>query len=334
MASIRDVAAKAGVSVSTVSLVLNNKGSISEETRRRVLEVVDELGYIRSSRARSLRDNESRVIGYAWDKRRSEFNPVLDNFLYAMLRHAEANGRNLLLFSTEGSREVETYHELVMTKRVDGFVLSHTVQDDPRFVYLHDSGVPFVAFGRSNTPLDHAVHWVDVDGQSGTHAATEHLIAHGHRRIGFIGWPAGSVSGDNRRLGYQRALREFDIDADPATVIRTENSIRDGFEAGVALLALPKRPTAVVCVSDVIAAGALRAFAAAGARIAITGFDDTPIAEFMHPTLTSLKQPVGRAAEILIEMLLCQLDGRPTTIRQALLPPELIIRESSLIEPA
>lgn len=331
MPSIRDVAQQAGVSVATVSLVLNDKGNISPETRLRVLEVVAELGYIRSARARSLRDQQSRVIGYAWDKRRSEFNPVLDNFLYAMLRHAEANGRNLLLFSTESSTEVDTYRDLVVSKRVDGFVLSHTVQDDPRFVYLHESGVPFVAFGRSNTPLDNDVHWVDVDGQSGTHAATEHLIQHGHRRIGFIGWPVGSVSGDSRWLGYVRALRECDIMPDPAIEIRTENVIRDGFTAGEKLLKSANPPTAVVCVSDVLAAGVLRAFNAAGATIAVTGFDDTPIAEFMHPALTSLRQPVGRAAEVLIEMLLAQLDSHPMTLRQALLQPELIIRESSTL---
>jgi DNA-binding LacI/PurR family transcriptional regulator len=331
MPSIRDVAEQAGVSVSTVSLVLNDKGNISPETRQRVLEIVEQLGYIRSSRARSLRDQQSRVIGYAWDKRRSEFNPVLDNFLYAMLRHAESYGRNLLLFSTENSIEVDMYRDLVASKRVDGFVLSHTVQNDPRFVYLHQSGVPFVAFGRSNTPLDNDVHWVDVDGQSGTHAAAEHLAQHGHRRIGFIGWPEGSVSGDSRWLGYARALRECDIAPDQATEIRTENNIRDGYVAGERLLQAADPPTAVVCVSDVIAAGALRAFAAAGARIAVTGFDDTPIAEFMHPTLTSVRQPVGRAAEVLIDMLLAQLDGQPPTIRQALLQPELIIRESSTV---
>ncbi|NOG52062.1 MAG: LacI family DNA-binding transcriptional regulator [Chloroflexi bacterium] len=166
MPSIRDVAEEAGVSVATVSLVLNEKGSISPETRQRVLEVVDRLGYIRS-RARSLRDNQSRVIGYAWDKQRSEFNPVLDSFLYAILRNAEAHGRNVLVFSAEDSTDVAIYRELAAAKRVDGFVLSHTVQDDPRFVYLHEAGVPFVAFGRSNTPLDDEVFWVDVDGQAG-----------------------------------------------------------------------------------------------------------------------------------------------------------------------
>lgn len=331
MPSIRDVAELAGVSVATVSLVLNDKGAISPDTRQRVLEVVEQLGYTRSSRARNLRDNLSRVIGYAWDKRRSEFNPVLDNFLYAMLRHAETYGRNLLLFSTENSTDVSTYREMVNSKRVDGFVLSHTVQDDPRFVYLHENRVPFVAFGRSNTPLDNEVHWVDVDGQSGTHAAAEHLIQHGHRRIGFLGWPVGSVSGDSRWLGYARAMKECDLTLDPAIEIRTQNTIRDGFFAGQAMLAAAHPPTAIVCVSDVLAAGALRAFTAAGVRIAATGFDDTPIAEFMHPALTSLRQPVGRAAEILIEMLLSQLDDQPVNAQRVLLQPELIIRESSTL---
>lgn len=331
MPSIRDVAEEAGVSVATVSLVLNEKGAISPETRQRVLEVVDRLGYIRSSRARSLRDNQSRVIGYAWDKQRSEFNPVLDSFLYAILRNAEAHGRNVLVFSAEDSTDVAIYRELAATKRVDGFVLSHTVQDDPRFVYLHEAGVPFVAFGRSNTPLDDEVFWVDVDGQSGTHAATEHLIRHGHQRIGFVGWPVGSVSGDSRWLGYMRAMRECGFEPPAALDVRVTNHVREGYEAGRRLLDLETAPTAVVCVSDVLAAGVMRAFAAAGVQIAVTGFDDTPIAEFMHPSLTSLRQPVSRAAEILIEMLVAQLDGQPISSRQVLIQPELVIRGSSTI---
>ncbi len=331
MPSIRDVAEEAGVSVATVSLVLNEKGSISPETRQRVLEVVDRLGYIRSSRARSLRDNQSRVIGYAWDKQRSEFNPVLDSFLYAILRNAEAHGRNVLVFSAEDSTDVAIYRELAAAKRVDGFVLSHTVQDDPRFVYLHEAGVPFVAFGHSNTPLDDEVFWVDVDGQSGTHAATEHLIKHGHQQIGFVGWPAGSVSGDSRWLGYMRAMRECGYTPPAEYDIRVMNHVREGYEAGQRLLDLDSPPTAVVCVSDVLAAGVMRACAAAGVRAAITGFDDTPIAEFMHPSLTSLRQPVNRAAEILIEMLVAQLDGQPISSRQVLIQPELVIRGSSTI---
>jgi DNA-binding LacI/PurR family transcriptional regulator len=333
MVSIRDVAEAAKVSVSTVSLVLNNKGNISQETRDRIMSTVAEMGYTPNSRAKNLRDNQSRVIGYAWDKRRSEFNPVLDAFLYALLRDAEINGRNLLLFSTESSENIGVYQELVASKRVDGFILSHTGQDDPRFAYLMKANVPFVAFGRSNSALDDDAYWVDVDGQAGTYDATSHLIGMGHQRIAFVGWPVGSVSGGDRYNGYSHALFDARLDEDERLLARVENNVADGYRAAEKLFRQKRTPTAIVCVSDVIAAGVARYLHEYQIQVALTGFDNTPIAEFMHPTLTSVQQPVTEAAEVIIKLLISQLEGIDLRTRNYLLKPELIVRESSSVFP-
>jgi len=332
MASIKDVADRAGVSVTTVSLVLNNKGNISQQTRERVLEAVRDLEYTRSIRARNLRDQQSRVIGYAQFSERGEYNPLLDRFLWELVQIIEGIGRHVLLFNTDNANMVAPYRELIESQRVDGFVLSYTERADPRFAYLHQAGFPFVAFGRSDTPLDEVTYWVDVDGRAGTHQATTHLIELGHRAIGFIGWPEGSASGDRRYQGYLDALSQHGLELEPVYVQRSLNDSANGHECAERLMSLPNPPTAIVCVSDVMAIGAMQFCARDGHRIAITGFDDTPTAAFLYPTLTSVRQPTQLAAKILVDMLLDQFNGHNIKHKQHLLTPQLIVRASSTLE--
>jgi len=330
--SIKDVAKQAGVSIATVSLVLNNKGNISEETRQRVLQTVERLGYTRSIQARNLREQQSRTIGYAQRTQRGEFNPLLDRFLYELVNRIEPTGRHLLLFQSEPKVRITPYEELIKSRRVDGFVLSYTEAGDERFRYLHEAGVPFVAFGKSSTELDNVTHWVDVDGQYGIYIATEHLIQQGHRRIGFIGWPPGSASGDLRFQGFQDALTDYGIAIQPDLICRAHNQIEHGHQAAQKLLQLPQPPTAVVCVSDILAIGAMQYFNQANRRLAITGFDDTPTAAFTYPALTSVRQPIEEVTKLLVDMLLAQLDGQTVLVKQHNLKPELIIRASSLLD--
>ncbi len=330
MPSIKEVARAAGVSVTTVSFVLNNKGNISDETRQRVLNVIADLDYTPSAHARNLRDNQARVVGYAWDKTRDRFNPVLDNFLYEMLRLCEQSGRNLLLFSNDAEIGLDPYRTLIDSRRVDGFILSHTRQNDPRFEYLYNANIPFAAFGRSNSPIDELVAWVDVDGSAGTAAATHHLIQQGHEKIGFIGWPIGSVSGDRRYFGYMQTAERAGLPQPDKYVMRATNDSASGYHAAQHLLTLPTPPTAIVCVSDVIALGVLRYRIESSCQVAVTGFDDTPIAEFSYPALTSVRQPIAAVAELLVEMLFLQLDERDILTPHHLLKPELVVRASSL----
>lgn len=332
MPSIKDVARKAGVSITTVSLVLNNKGNISPETRERVMDVVREMDYTRSIHARNLRDNESRVIGFAQSYKRTSLNPVLDQFLYEMVKRLEAAKRHILLFTVDQDSSTDEYRSLIDSRRVDGFVLSFTEQNDNRFAFLYEADVPFVAFGRSFSYLDDLTHWVDVDGASGVHQATEHLIAYGHRRIGFIAWPEGSASGDSRYHGYREALQAHGIAYEPHLTVRTTDSVTSGYAAAQSLLELPDAPTAIIAASDTLAAGAVHCMIGMGRRVAITGFDNTPIAEFMYPALTSIQQPIEAVAEITVAMLLAQLEGRDITQKSHLLEPELIVRASSTLD--
>ncbi|MFW5691829.1 MAG: LacI family DNA-binding transcriptional regulator [Chloroflexota bacterium] len=332
MVSIKDVAKHAGVSVTTVSLVLNNKGNISQDTRRRVLNAVERLGYTRSIRARNLRDQQSRIIGYAQASDRGEFNPLLDHFLYDLVHLVEASDRHLILFKTSSQRSLDPYRELIKSQRVDGFILSYTEAGDSRFRYLYEKEMPFVAFGRSLTEYDEMAHWVDVDGEHGLYLSAMHLIDQGHENIAFLGWPEGSASGDMRFAGFLRALEERGIPFRSELVARTENYVHNGFASMAELMQCMPKPTAVAAVSDALAIGAIQYLHQIGVRLAVTGFDDTPTAAYMSPPLTTVRQPIDEVSALLVEMLIDQLEGRAVQEMNHVLKPELIIRKSSTLD--
>lgn len=336
MVAIKDVAKRAGVSTATVSYVLNNRESISQATRERVLRAAAELGYRPSVIARGLQDGRSRMLGYSWTPvPEGQYNPILDRFLQSMAEAATRHGYHVLaLPAPTVTNEIEVYRELVRTNRVDGLILSATNLDDPRIRYLLDEGFPFVAFGRSNPAWDFP--WIDVDGTAGVRRAVEHLLALGHRRIACLTWPASSLTGQHRLAGYLQAMREAGLPAEGEPVVReVENDYASAYSAARGLLAAEGdgRPTAIVCVSDLIALGVLNAASDAGLQVgrdlAIAGFDDSPIATYARPPLTSIRQPVAEVAERAVRMLLALIGGEPVEERHVLLEPTLVIRAST-----
>jgi DNA-binding LacI/PurR family transcriptional regulator len=333
MISIREVAQAAGVSVTTVSYVLNNRGNISEETRQKVLEVVEKLGYVPRIGAQSLRDNRARIIGYPWnfDYNPRETNNILEEFLHHTMFYVEQRGRHLLLVRAPTEGGLAVYDDLIKSQRIDGFILSHTAPHDERLPHLYKSHFPFVAFGRSMSPLDDVMSWADVDGTGGIRLVVQHLFEQGHRRLAFITWPPGSLPGDERFRGYTETLAELGLSFDPDLVTVAEHRVAAGYQAGQHLMRLPNPPTAIIAVSDTVALGAMQAFRDMGRYAAITGFDDMPIGEFHTPSLTSVQQPIMEIAAILADMLIQQIDEPDTYLpQQHLLLPSLVIRESSL----
>jgi len=337
--TIKDVARRAGVSIATVSYVLNKSASVSEVTRARVLDAVAELGYRPSAVARGLRARESRTIGYSWHRVPADYwHPILDRFLYSMAEAAEAQGYHILTFTSRpNSKPWLPYEELILTGRVDGFILSDTDRDDERIRYLMNRGFPFVAFGRACERESEKwdFPYVDVDGEAGVRQAVEHLLALGHRRIGLIAWPETSLTGYYRYQGYVRALQVTGISPDPAWIVRAEHTEGSGRQAMHALLNLQtdRRPTAVVALSDLMAIGALNAVYEEGLQpgrdVALVGFDDIPTAQYLHPPLTTLRQPIIEVGERVVSMLLRLIRGKELTERKVLLPPTLIVRGSS-----
>ena len=334
--SMSDVARLAGVSQTTVSFILNDTpGShIPQETRDRVLAAVSELDYRPNVSARNLRTQSTNLIGFGFDDPANVTSqPIIDRFLYSTILSLEADGYHLLTFVTGNRADTRPYRELYRRGQVAGFVVANTNDNDPRIAGLIEEKIPFAAFGRANETW--SFPWVDVDGVNGMEQVVAHLTAAGHRRIGLITWPTGSKAGSHREQGYRHGLAAAGLSPDPAWVVRGENLVQTGAEGAATLLALPEtqRPTAIACVSDIIAVGALNAAAAAGRIVgrdlAITGYDDSATAEFLHPPLTSVRQPITDVGRAIVGRLLGELRGETAEPQGLLLNPRLIVRQSS-----
>lgn len=333
MPTIKDVAREAGVSIATVSYVLNNKPvSVSEETRRLVWEAVERIGYTPNITARNLRASQSRLIGYAWHEvPRDQINPVLDRFTYFLAQSAEAAGYHILTFTYPPLDPLPVYDDLIRTRRVDGFVVSGTNLDDPRIAYLIHQQVPFVSFGRSTSNWPFA--WVDTDGMAGFRVATQYLIELGHRHISFLGWPPPSLAGAHRISGYHDALQEARLTPGPIWYGRnSEEAGRETLQQWMALSAT-ERPTALLVVSDMMAIGVLNEAEHHGVEIghelSVIGFDDAPPSRYLRPALTTLRQPIAEIAQAVIDLLEVQLSRAGSKDVHRLLAPELVVRQST-----
>jgi len=335
MATIKDVARAAGVSTATVSYVLNRTKPVRADVEQRVLEAVKALNYRPHAAARNLRKSENCIIGYELPSfEEGDMGTLMHQFIYHLAAAAAQAGYHLMTFAPEpGNTVVASYRQLILSQRVDGFILSHTNWEDHRIEMLLEAPVPFVAFGRSRPDLQFA--YVDVDGYDGMQQVAEHLIGMGHRRFAFVGWPEGSVSGDARYAGFRDTIERHGVDFDTAYERRIFNCVDEGYRVAADLMALAMPPTAIVCVSDIIAVGVMRYLSEhdwrVGHDIAVTGFDDIPLAQFLTPSLTSVRQPIEQVVERLVAILLGHIreDGTRPGRDQVLLRPSLVVREST-----
>jgi DNA-binding LacI/PurR family transcriptional regulator len=335
MPTIKDVAKAAGVSIATVSYVLNNKDEgITENTRQQVLEAVRRVGYTPNVTAQNLKANRSQLIGYAWHEvPPGQVNSVLDRFAYYLAQAAEAAGYHMLTFTHPADSPLEVYEELIRTGRVDAFVLSDTNVNDPRIRFLIEHNFPFVSFGQANPDWNFA--WVDTDGRAGVRAAVEYLIALGHRRIAIVAWPEESLVGESRLAGYRDALSGAGIPYRSAYVYRGEYDVETGHRALLywQRLAADERPTAIVTVTDLIAIGVMneaqRQGLTVGETLSVVGYDDIPLTQYLSPALTTIQQPIPEIGRQIMDMLEALLRGQPIAHKQVMFTPNLIIRQSA-----
>ncbi|MEO5833558.1 MAG: LacI family DNA-binding transcriptional regulator [Nakamurella sp.] len=326
-ATLDSVAKLAGVSRQTVSNVINTPQLVKPETAERVQQAIEQLGYRPNLAAKRLRTGQSRLIGlriFGVDG-----DAVFDRFLHALTDAAALRDYRIILYTSPTDEgEIGAFDELVDRWDIDGIVLTSTHRGDVRSDHLATRGVPCVTFGR---PWDDSARhsWVDVDGRAGTKAATETLIAAGHRRIGFLGWPLYSDVGTDREAGWRDAMREAGLDC--REPVRRDNTL-DSARTGAREMLDTEAPTAVVCVSDVMALGIVAELAAEGrpTGIAIVGFDNSTVAA--SNGLSSVDQPLVAVAGHCARLLIDQIE-RPTSSTAAperiLLAPKLISRASS-----
>ncbi|MHB1740712.1 MAG: LacI family DNA-binding transcriptional regulator [Actinomycetes bacterium] len=330
------MARRARVSRQTVSNVLNSPHLVHPETRSRVERAIEVLRYRPHQAARSLRTHRSRLIGVRMEAFGDGINgSILDRFIHALTEVAEGHGYRVLVYTAaDDASEIAAYENLLGTHEIDAFILTSTHRADPRTAWLASRNTPFVTFGR---PWDGTEHhsWVDVDGAAGTREATRRLCALGHQRIAFLGWPEGSGVGDDRRAGWEDALRGCGWDP-AALVVAGPDGVDEGREGAHRLLDGAVPPTAFVCASDSLALGAIGALSdlglVPGPDLPVIGFDDTAVARAIG--LTSLAQPLGQAAQLCVNLMAALLgtdpDGTSTRPAHHLLRPELVVRATGL----
>lgn len=326
--TIRDVARAAGVSVATVSYVLNDSATISLETRQKVLQAVQELDYHPNSFARGLANKKTNTLSLLLPSARSVADPFLMQFISGVTEAAAEAGYSLLL--VPGRPLTAPLQELVKNRRADGLILMESEVRDARIAYLLKAEFPFVLFGRS---LEHPnLTYVDLDNQAGATMAIHHLLALGHRRIGYIGADRHLVFARLRYEGHVAALERAGVPLDRDLLLEGDLTERSGHLCMERLLGLSSPPTAVFAASDVMAIGARRALAAAGLRVpgdvALVGFDDAPMAEYATPPLTTVRQPTLELGHEAVSLLVGRLEGEALGARQVLLAPELVVRAS------
>jgi len=333
-ATSADVAARAGVSRTTVSFVLNAKADagISPGTRRRIEEAARELGYHPHGAARALAGGTSQTIGLVLRQSAEQVaaDALLAETLWGVASEARTGGYRVLVepLSPDGGR----YSDLLLSQRVDGLIVSGPRVDDEELVALVADGFPIILQG--SLP-DVAAPSVDIDNRAAARTAVEHLIGLGHRRIGCItNAPLAYTAAADRVAGYREALAGAGITLDPDLVIEGAFDAASGYVAMTSLLAARNPITAVFVASDIVAFGALRALREGGLRVptdvSVVGFDDIPLARHFDPPLTTIRLPANALGAAAGRALVDRLAGRPTSER-TLLPTELIVRESTAV---
>ncbi len=330
----RDVARLAHVSRTTVSFVLNNVSgvSISAATRKRVLNAAQKLNYFPNVAGKKLVSGKSYTIGLVLCQSPEQI--CADAFLLQVMlgvEHAALQQGFHVLLKPVDPDDTGGYARLITENHVDGILLSGPRQDDAALMNLHRQHVPILLMGQlPGTDIP----FVDIDATAGAELAVNHLVERGHRRIGIItNAPLDYISAQQRCDGYLQALRKANLPIDKKLVKEGNYTPASGFEAMQALLQLTPRLTAVFVASDVVAMGAMLAVKQAGLGIpkdiAVTGFDDIPLAEYYDPPLTTIRLPafdLGRAGG---ERLIRLIHGDKLEQQNVFLESKLIARKSS-----
>ncbi|MFW6238424.1 MAG: LacI family DNA-binding transcriptional regulator [Halanaerobiales bacterium] len=329
MANIRDVAEKAGVSIATVSRVLNNREEVSPETRTRVEKVIAEIGYQPNLLGRNLRRSETRMILVSLY---SMSNP----FYSRVVRGIEEGGRerdyNILIYNNNGDPDRERlYLGLLENRLVDGVILMSPQLPAGELVRI---GKEYPLIQCCEYIEDISVPRVSVDNVAAARTAVEHLIERGHRRIAMIGGPREVLSAVQREEGYRQALEENGLSYDPDLIISGHYTNKGGERAARELLARRERPTAIFAISDMMAVGAVMAARDAGLKIpedmAVVGFDNSEISAIYDPSLTTISQPRYDLGRLTVDLLIEIINGDGLEKKEYQLEHELIVRESSL----
>jgi LacI family transcriptional regulator len=330
MATIKDVALRANVSVTTVSHVVNATRFVSEDSRQRVNDAIRELRYVPSALARSLKNNRTHTIGM--------MIPNCSNPFFAeLIRGIEdacfaANFNVILCNSDDDANKQRKYIRVLMEKQVDGMIVFSSGGDNELSELLLETGMPQILLDREVEQVK--ADLVELDHEAGAWLATRHLIELGHHRIGCITGPLDLAPARQRLHGYRRALSEASMETNPLWQVEGGFTSENGYAAMQRLLVLNQRPSAIFVSNDLMAIGALCAATRHGLRVpqdvSVVGFDDIALAAFSSPPLTTVAQPKHQLGSMAANFLMARIADPKLPLRREILQPQLCLRQSTM----
>jgi LacI family transcriptional regulator len=329
MATIRDVAQHANVSVATVSHVINRTRYVDPETEKRVRVAIKTLGYRPNLLARSLRRRETRTIGLIVP---DNSNPYFAEVAREIENSGFAEGYSVILCNTDWSEAKQaSYVDVLLAKQVDGLILMASSERLDPLAQILDARVPVVIVGRDSSDLP--AHQVLVDNEQGGYLAGQYLARLGHTRVGCVAGPGDETPSWGRIVGFRRALEEHGVPLAPEALVPGDFRPAGGEAAMRALLARDMGLTAVFAANDLTAFGAINALRRAGLGVpedvSVVGFDNIGLSAVMMPALTTVAQPVAELGQASVRLLLRQISGESETPARIVLPTALIERESA-----
>ncbi|WP_057762211.1 LacI family DNA-binding transcriptional regulator [Cytobacillus praedii] len=328
MANIQQVAEKAGVSVATVSRVLNHAASVSTKTRLKVEDAIKELNYEPSMLGRNLRNSESRLLLVLLP---SISNPFYTEIINGIQNTAIANSYNILLCETDSNPQRENiYFNMIKNKLADGVISMDPTVNRQKLTELAESHPVILC---SEYDEGGSIPFVTIDSELAAYQAVKHLIRLGNKKIALINSDEKFLYARQRRSGYERALKEFNLPIREEWIYHTRDlEFQNGVQAMRMLLELEEKPTAIFAVSDTLAIGALKGINGSGLHVpndlAIIGFDNISFSNMTNPTLTTVSQPMYKMGVTAANMLIMSIKGEQ--VESVVLDHDLIIRESTM----
>ena len=318
------IARRLNLSESTISRALNDYSDISKKTKKLVWTVANEMGYQPNIHARRLASGKSETVAYLLPVHESELgNSFVSELIAGMSSILSENGWDLTILSpTTAEDEIALFQKIARNRHISGLVISRTLVNDPRFEILNELEIPFITHGRSHSSEETA--WIDVDNEKAFFEVTQHLANLGHKRIAHIGGPLKYNFSTQRAGGWEKGMRHLEFEIPDGYHQISDFCFEGGKSAMLGLLELAVPPTAVCCVSDVMAIGAMQALREnniiPGEAVSIIGYDGLEIGKYVEPPLSTITQPRKAAGEKIAKriMELIEMGSKPKEIQELL----------------
>jgi LacI family transcriptional regulator len=328
MATIKDVAALAGISYTTVSHVVNKTRPVSQEVRIKVEEAIKTLDYVPSAVARSLKAKTTATIGLLVP---NSLNPYFAELARGIEDYCERKGYCVILCNSDDNPDKQrSYLRVLLEKRIDGLIVASAGGDAGLAEGLAGVRTPMVIVDRGLEGVN--ADLVRIDHEYGAYLATRHLLELGHRDIAMIGGPAGTSVAQMRLAGYCRALQEAGVDVNRERMLESDFTSTGGYNSAAILLER-NPPSAIFAGNDMIGIGVLRAAAERNVRVpselSVIGFDDIQMSRYVYPALTTVGQSILQLGEMAAEVLLRRIATPDMATDQRIVTPSIVLREST-----